>query len=401
MTILGMVIGIASVIIVFSAGAGIESLVLGQIETFGTDIIEVEIKVPTNKNVSNMSAQGSTDLAQGTQITTLTLDDMEDIKKLPNVEDAYSGIMGQEHVSYGNEAKKAFLFGTNASYIRIDKSEIDYGRFFTKEEDKALAQVAVIGSEMKEKLFGDADPIGRLIKIRKKKFRVIGVMQKRGAVMGMQFDDFVYLPIRTLQKKIMGIKHVAYMIAKLHDIDRGEETAVMARSLLRENHNITVKDESEFNKDDFRVTTMTEMMDMLGTVTGALTLLILAIAAISLVVGGVGIMNIMYVIVSERSSEIGLRKAVGAKYSDIMRQFLIESVLITIVGGIAGIIFGVLIAYLIALGASHSGLDWHFSIPLKAYIVALSFSGFFGIAFGVYPARKAARLDPITALRAE
>ncbi|MEA3398269.1 MAG: ABC transporter permease, partial [Patescibacteria group bacterium] len=198
LTILGMVIGIGSVIIVFSAGAGIENLILGQIESFGTDIIEVEIKIPTNKKGSNMSTEGVADLVQGAQITTLTTEDMEDVIKIPNVKDGYAGIMGQEQISYGNENKKAFIFGTNASYINIDQSEVKNGRFFTKEENKSLRRVAVIGSKVKEKLFGDSDVIGKMIKIRKKKFRIIGIMEERGAVMTMDFDDYVYVPVKTL-----------------------------------------------------------------------------------------------------------------------------------------------------------------------------------------------------------
>ncbi len=401
LTVLGIVIGIASVIIVFSAGAGIEDLILGQVETFGTNIIETEIKVPTNKKGSNTDSSGSMQLVQGAQITTLTLDDMADLNKLPNVKDSYAGIMGQEQVGYGNELEKAALFGTNASYIDIDKSEVEFGRFYTEEEDKSLAEVVVLGSKIKDKLFGDTDPLGKTISIRKKKFRVLGVMKERGAVMTMDLDNYVYVPVRTLQKRIMGIDHVLYIVSELENNDLAADTALDARRLLRENHNITVEHDDDYYKDDFRVSTMTEMMDLLSTITGAITLLLLAIVAISLVVGGVGIMNIMYVVVTERTAEIGLRKAVGASYSDIMWQFLIESVLITILGGILGILIGVGISWLIAFGANRYGLDWKFSVPLKAFITSLGFSCFFGLAFGLYPARKAARLQPVEALRSE
>lgn len=396
LTVLGIVIGIGSVIIVYSAGAGISSLILNQVESFGTDIVETETKVPSTKKGMAADTQSGTAMAMGVQITTLNLTDMEDVKKLPNVVDGYAGIMGQEQASYGNELRKAFIFGTNASYINIDKSEMDYGNFFTDEEDKSLAQVVVLGSKMKDKMFGDSDPIGKSIKLRKEKFRVIGVMKSRGAMMGMDFDDYIYVPIRTLQKKVMGIDHIMYMIHQLKDMNAADDTAEQIRFIMRENHNITDPD-----KDDFRVMTMTEMLDTLNTITGAITLLLLAIVAISLVVGGVGIMNIMYVVVTERTAEIGLRKAVGARYSDIMLQFLVESVLITIIGGIAGIIFGVAVSFLIYWGARSYGMDWTFSVPAKAFAVSLGFSAFFGIVFGVYPARKAARLDPITALRNE
>ena len=163
---------------------------------------------------------------------------------------------------------------------------------------------------MKEKLFGDSDAIGKSIKIKKLKFRVIGVMEERGAVMTMDFDDYVYVPLRKLQKRLLGIDHVLYMVHRLYEIDLAEETAEQIRVILRDNHNLEVTEEDGFRKDDFRVVTMQEMMEILDVITGTLTLLLLAIVVISLIVGGVGVMNIMYVVVSERTSEIGLRKAV-------------------------------------------------------------------------------------------
>ncbi|MEA2065446.1 MAG: ABC transporter permease [Patescibacteria group bacterium] len=406
LSVLGIVIGITSVIVVFSAGEGISGLVTGQIESFGgSDIIETEIKVPSSKKGGSSETQSGLNLTMGVQITTLTLDDMDDINRLPNIKRSYAGIMGQEQISYGNELRKAILFGSTSDFINIDQSEIDYGRFFTNTEDKSLSRVVVLGYKIKEKLFGDSDPIGRYIKIRKKKFRVIGTLKERGAIMTLDFDDFVYVPTRTLQKKIMGIDHVLFMMHQVKDKDLISSTQEQMRYLLRENHNLpSQKKLTDFMgapKDDFRVVSMTESMEIMDTVTNVITLLLLAIVAISLIVGGVGIMNIMYVIVSERTPEIGLRKAVGAKYSDIMIQFLFESILITAIGGIIGIILGIIISFLISVGANSFGLDWEFKVPLKAFIVALGFSAIFGISFGVYPAKKAAKLDPITALRKE
>lgn len=407
LTILGMVIGISAVIIVFSAGHGIESLILQQVESYGTNVIVSEVRIPTGKKSQvSKDIESGTAMAQGVQVTTLTFDDLVSINKIPNVSGGYASIMGQEQISYENELKKGFIFGTNNSYLTIDKSEIENGRFFTDEEENSLAEVVVLGSKVKENLFGDNDALGKMIKIRKNKFRVIGTIKERGAVMGLNYDDFVYVPLKTLQKKIMGINHVTYMVHEIKDLSVAEDTADEIRYILRDNHDINqpVPDLNgvvDMNKDDFRVTTMVEMMSMLNVITDAITLLLLAIVAISLIVGGVGIMNIMYVIVSERTAEIGLRMAVGAQKSDIMLQFLTESIIITIFGGIFGIILGVLVSYLIALGAEYSGLSWQFSIPIKSYFISFGFSFVFGVLFGIYPARKAARLNPIEALRKE
>lgn len=406
LAVLGVMIGIAAIIIVFSAGEGINNLVLNQIKSFGSDIIETEIKVPSNKKGLASEQQNSINLLLGAQITTLTLDDMEDINKLPNVKNSYGAIMTQEPITYSKEMRRTIVVSVTASYIDIDRAEVEKGRFFSEAENKGLSQVAVLGPKIKEKLFGENDAIGKSIKIRKTRFRIIGIMKEQGTVMAMDFDDFIYIPVKTMQKKIMGVNYIQYMMHKIKDVSIADITADDIRILLRENHNISPpkniqKGWADTGKDDFRVVTMAEMMDVFGNINNYLTLLLLAIVTVSLVVGGVGILNVMYVIVNERTSEIGLRKAVGASYSDIMWQFLIESSLITLAGGIIGIVFGIIISYLISIGANSYGLDWSFIVPIKAFVVAIVFSTVFGIFFGAYPARKAARMNPVEALRHE
>lgn len=410
LTVLGIIIGITAIMVVFSAGEGIKGLLYSQVESFGTDFVQVEVRIPSDKKGSKGSDSKETEsamsMAMGVQVTTFKNEDMEDINELPNVKMSYGAVIGQDLVSYKQERKKINIYGVSADFIKIDKSNIKKGRFFTETEDRSLAKKAVIGNKVKDDLFGNSEAVGKLIRIGKNKFEVIGVLEERGAVMGFDFDDFIYLPLRTLQKRIMGIDYMMYTVHKLHNTDKAEQTAARIRSILRDNHNIDPRIDPETgqpdtSRDDFRVTTMQEMMEMMDTIMGATTILLLAIVAISLIVGGVGIMNIMYVIVSERTSEIGLRKAVGAKYSDIMKQFLFESVIITLMGCIIGIFLGVGVSYLVAVVAEQAGFEWRFVIPAESYLVAIAFSTVFGIGFGLLPARKAARMDPIAALRNE
>lgn len=396
LTVLGIVIGIAAVMIVFSAGEGVRGLIIGQIESFGTDIINIDSKIPSSKKGAAGDIQGAIAMAQGVQAANLTLKDLAEIDKLPNVRKSYAGILSQQQASYLSEFRKAILYGVSANFIEIDKIKVAAGRFYSDSEEKSLAQVAVLGYKMKHKLFGDSGAIDASIKIGKEKFLVIGVMQEKGVVTGVDFDDFIYLPLRTLQKKIMGIDKAHFIISQLDNIKLADLTADDIKITLRQNHNIANPDQ-----DDFRVTTMAEAMKTVTTVTDVITLLLLAIVAISSIVGGVGVMNIMYVIITERTAEIGLRKAVGARQQDIMLQFLIESLIITLVGAAIGILSGLGLAYLIAYAANYNGLNWKFFVPGRAYAVSLIFAVIFGLAFGLYPARKAARLDPIEALRQE
>ncbi|MFA5022095.1 MAG: ABC transporter permease [Patescibacteria group bacterium] len=391
LTILGIVIGIMAVIAVMSAGDGFRSYVVGQIETFGTDAIEVEVKLPSTSQMSSDNAAG---MAMGVTVTTLKLSDAEAIKKLPNVKDNYSAIIGQQIVSYQDEKKQTLLWGTTASFVNIDSSKVAQGRFFTEEEDRNLATVAVIGKTVQDKLFNGNDPLGKMIQIGRDKFLVIGVMDKRGSITFFDMDNLIYVPIQTLQKKVMGIDYVQMIFAKVYDKSLANQTAQDITFLMRQRHDI-----SDPDKDDFAVMTMAEALDIYNTIFGVINLLLIAIAGISLVVGGIGIMNIMYVSVTERTYEIGLRKALGATNNNILWQFLWEALVITFFGAIIGFILGIGLSFLISVAASSQGLTWKFVISLNSIFLAVGVSFGIGLIFGVFPALTAAKLDPVTALR--
>jgi len=393
LTVLGIVIGIMAVITVMSAGKGLEAFVVEQIETFGTDVIQVEVKVPNTGKTSTANAIG---IAQGIQITTLTLADAEALKKIPNIKDNYASVLGQEIVSFSGEKKQIMLWGASASFIDIDASTVSVGRFFSDDEDKSLVNVAVLGNTVKEELFGDEEALGQLIKVGRQKFKVIGVMAPRGSIAFFDLDNFIYVPVRTIQKKLMGIDHVVAITNQVYSQELADQTAAEITALLRERHDLASNNP---DKDDFSVTTMAEALEIYATIFGAISLLLSAIAGISLVVGGVGIMNIMYVSVAERTYEIGLRKSVGAAKNNILWQFLWEAIVITFLGAILGFVLGVVLSLLLSLVATGLGFGWPLVISPSSIILAIGVSLAIGLGFGVFPALAAARLDPVTALR--
>jgi len=390
-------IGIATVILVLSAGAGFRSLIDGQLQAYGTNTLFIETRVPpTTKNRGAGAASGDASRASSAvAITTLKNRDLEDIKKLGNVVNSYGMVVGQKVVSYRNISKSTLFYGASAARFEIDKNTLKSGRFFTAQEDSGAAQVTILESQLAIDLFGNDDPIGKLIRLGDTNFQVIGVYNPLGALSGGN-DGMLYIPLVTAQKKLLGIDYLLYGIIQVQDINLGESTAESIKSLVRRNHSIT-----DPEKDDFIVQTQAQAMDSFNTIFNGITILLIAIAAISLIVGGVGIMNIMYVIVTERTAEIGLKKALGAKNSDILTEFLIESVMVTILGGAIGILFGGALGWIVAAIATASGLTWAFSVPWYAIALGFSVSAIIGIGFGVLPARSAAKLDPITALSHE
>jgi len=399
LTTLGIVIGIATVILVLSAGEGFRSLIDQELAAWGTDTLFIETRVPpTTKNRANGGIAASADLSRATttiQITSFKTTDLEVIKKLNNVKDAYGLATGQAVVSYRENAKNIIYYGVGAEMFAIDKHTLKSGRAFTPAENTGAAQVVILGSNLADDLFGLDDPIGKLMRVGNLNFQVIGVYNVQGALSGGA-DDMFYMPLNTAQKKMLGINHIVVGVIQISDVDRAAATADEIRQTMRSLHNITDPD-----KDDFTVTTQEEAMNIFNAIFGGITALLISIAAISLVVGGVGIMNIMYVIVTERTAEIGLKKALGAKQSDILGEFLVEAVLVTVLGGILGIILGAVLSWGLYLIATSSGLKWVFSVPFHAILIGVGVSAAIGISFGVLPARNAAKMDPIEALRYE
>jgi len=391
LTTLGIMIGIATVILVLSAGAGFRNLINDQVATFGTNTLYVQTKIPSsNKNIAASDDPGS-----GVVITTLTQRDLDSIKRLPNVVNNYGIVLGQAVASYRSNQKNAVYLGASAARFEIDQSTLKSGRFYTVAEDNSGAQVVILGNKIASDLFKQDEPLGKLVRIGSLNFLVIGVYDSSSGLGGGN-DDYLFIPLNTAQKKMLGINYLVQAVVQIEDLKLSDVTAIEIGNALRRNHGITDPD-----KDDFKVTTQAQILDIFNNIFNGITILLIAIAAISLIVGGVGIMNIMYVVVTERTSEIGLRKALGAKNLNILQEFLIESVLVTLLGGLIGILFGAFLSWLVTLVAINSGLAWTFTVPWYAVAIGFGVSAAIGIGFGVLPALNAAKLDPIEALRHE
>lgn len=393
LSIVGIVIGVVSVILVLSFGVGIKGYIVGQVESFGTDIIQIESKVPQVSKYSSQNFRGAVTGA----ITTFKLKDAEAVAKLQNISGWYVGNIGQAITSYGSTTKQAIIYAATSGLFQVDQqTKIAEGQIYTDAEDRSLAQVVVLGSSIKDTLFGQDSALGKNIKIKGSNYKVIGVLQERGATGFFNFDDVIYMPLQTYQKKLAGIDYIQSAIFKLKDKNLTDETIAEATGVMDHQHNITSPD-----KEDFAVNSITEVTDILNQVFLIINILLVSLTSISLIVGGVGIMNVMYVSVTERTAEVGLRKAVGAKNSDIMKQFLFEAVFITIFGGLVGIMIGIAVTYIATQLAFKAGFAVAFGVSWYAILVGVGFSLLTGISFGLYPARKASLLSPMEALRKE
>lgn len=380
LTMLGIIIGNASVIAMVGLGQGAQKLASEQFESLGPNVLFV---IPGNQN-----AQRNRDVPK-----TLVLEDAKALAtQVPSLKEVAPQIQSRQAVTYSNKNSNTQLIGTTPEFLTVRSFDIAKGRFFSQLDIKSNNQVAVLGPDLVTKFFGDVNPIGKKIRIKNVSFSVIGVMEPKGSFLGSNQDDTVLLPITTMGNRIMGRTspyglEVSFISVSAKDTESLAAAEFQIANLLRLRHKIT-------GEDDFTVRNQKDILQIVGTITGALTLMLAAIAAISLLVGGIGVMNIMLVSVTERTQEIGLRKAIGAQEKDILIQFLIEAIILSAAGGLVGTLLGISgIVLISAVTPLKAGIS-----PI-AILMAVGVSGGIGLFFGVVPARQAAKLDPIVALR--
>lgn len=383
LTMLGIIIGVGAVIAMISIGMGVKQNVTNSIASLGSNMLIVS---PGSTNKGGVrSAAGSSQK--------LKYEDAEAIKKkIKNIDYVSPTVNGSYQIVNGHENWNSSVYGVTPEYLKIRDLTIGTGSFITQTDLNSRNRVAVIGTTVAANLFDTENPVGKNIRINNQPYKVIGVIESKGqSSMGQDQDDVVIIPLTTAQERLMGITYIRSINIQVSSADKIESVQGQVETLLRQRHHIVGDKE-----DDFTVRNLTSLMETMTSTTTMLTLFLGSIAAISLLVGGIGIMNIMMVSVTERTREIGIRKALGATFQNIMMQFLIESVVIGVIGGLMGVAVGVGIALAIA----KTGL-FQTVITAAPILISFSFSVGIGLFFGIYPARKAARLDPIEALRYE
>ncbi len=389
LTILGIVIGITAIMLVVSLGAGAQELILGQVQGLGTNTIAV---------IPGREPSGPSDVAFlfSDSLKEKDIVALKNKANVPGLKSLMPTVFGAGSVSYDSNTYQTSIFGATELMVEIFDLH-PQGEFFNADHVSSRSDVAVLGSKIAEKLFEDEMPLDKKIKIKNRNFEVIGVLPETGGGSLFNFDDMVLVPYTTAQDYITGKKSFNRLIIQAYTDKDVPVTSEDIKMTLRESHGITDPD-----KDDFTVQTQQDLANRLSTITNALTYFLVAVASIALFVGGVGIMNIMLVSVTERTREIGLRKALGATDKDILTQFLLEAVLLTAIGGLVGIILGASLAFITAIGLSKGlGVDWTFVFPWGGAFLGLSVSALIGLIFGGYPARQASKKSPIEALRYE
>ncbi len=385
LTSLGIIIGVSAVIIMLAVGTGAREKVQKDMESMGSNLLTIR---------SASAKTGGVRMGMGTR-PTLTIKDAEAIKKNARGISAVSSVSTEsKQLTYGNQNWASTVYGINPEYFYIKNYEIDMGRGFTPEDIKNSAKVAVIGATVASELFGDLDPRDRIMRVGGIPFKVIGTLKSKGSMGPMDQDDLIFIPITTAQKKVFGTTFpgtVSMIVVKGSDPDdvslaeQDIEELLVARQRIGKNQ-----------ENDFEIRNSAEFQEKMKSTVQTFAILLASIASVSLLVGGIGIMNIMLVSVTERTKEIGIRMAIGAKPSDIRVQFLIESFLLSIIGGLIGVTVGILGAELVQISGVMS-----VSISLFSIVLSLGFSGAIGVLFGYYPAYKASLLNPIDALRYE
>jgi putative ABC transport system permease protein len=393
LTILGIIIGVAAVIVIMAVGASAQQLIFDQIQGVGSDLVGV---LPGASNEKGPPAQ-----AFGIKITTFKYKDflaLMDKNNVPEIKYGAAYVQGNFPIVYEDKDSNYSVVGTTHQFPNVQSVDIAKGRFFIDAEDTNLSKNAVLGYKIAKDYFGTIDPVGKKIKIGKENFTIVGVFAEQGGsgIGVTSADESVFVPLFTAQKILLGLDYLSFARFKVANSQEIELAKQDIARTMRIQHDI-----KDLADDDFSVRDTASALKIITQVTDILTYFLALIAGISLLVGGVGIMNIMLISVNERIREVGLRKALGAKNGHISRQFLAESISITLIGGLIGIALGSLVAALIFIGAKLLGYDWHFIIKPISFVLAVSVSAVVGLVFGLYPAIKASKVSPMEALRYE
>lgn len=381
LTMLGIIIGVASVITMVSIGQGVSKSVEANISALGTNLLTIS---------PSMIKTGGVQSTAGVQ--TLTVEDSDAIANECDLVAFVSPMVRRNmQVVFGNQNWNTSVYGVSYNYSQIRNWDVEQGEFFTEQDVKGSSKVCVIGTTIAENLFENESPIGQVLRVQKVPFRVVGVLQSKGTGMGGDQDDCMMVPYTTALSRISRMKHIQSIVCSVANEDQTENAISEITSLLRQRHHIL-----DGNEEDFTIRSQADISEMMAETTGMLTLFLSAIAFISLLVGGIGIMNIMLVSVTERIREIGIRMALGARGSDVLKQFLFESMALSLIGGTIGIISGVICSQVVS-----NLLSVQTFISVEAIVIAFIFSAGVGMFFGFYPAWQASKLDPIEALRHE